>query len=243
MKRDAQNNSMNPAPGDGKPSSARPPRPIEAIIFDLDGTIIDTERTAALAVEEVFLEWKIPIHFDDATYLTGRTWESAFTFLFNKYPIPVPIIEAKKALLARYRKRLEENLTTVPGSVQAIQSLAAKYPLALVSGSGRSEIIWALTQLKVIDHFQFILGAEDYQSSKPHPEGYLKAMKIMGKTPETCLIFEDSTPGIASARAAGAWVVAVTSTNHFKHDLALAHSKIKDLTAVNAAWVGKLDFS
>ena len=213
---------------------------IEAIIFDLDGTIIDTEPTAVLAVEECFAEWDIPIHFDDATYLTGRTWEKAFAYLFSKYTLPIPLPEAKKALLGRYRQKIEVNLTTVPGSVQAIQSLAKKYPLALVSGSGRSEILWALTKLKVIDHFQIILGAEDYPQSKPHPDGYLKAIGILGKSPTSCLVFEDSTAGIASARAAGTWVVAVTSTNHFKQDLTLAHVRITDLTSVNSAWISEL---
>lgn len=220
----------------GKPQK----RPIEAIIFDLDGTIIDTEPTAALAVEECFAEWDIPIQRDDASYLTGRTWENAFAFLFSKYTLPIPLPEAKQRLLGRYRQKIEENLTTVPGSIEAIQSLAERFPLALVSGSGRSEILWALTKLKVIHHFQIILGAEDYLRSKPQPDGYLKAMGILNKAPGSCLIFEDSTAGIASARAAGSWVVAVTSTNHFKQDLALAHLKIKDLTPVNVNWINEL---
>ncbi|MEO5968725.1 MAG: HAD family phosphatase [Bdellovibrionia bacterium] len=240
MIRNAQNDPLVLSPAQ---SETKAPVEIQAIIFDLDGTIIDTEPTAVLAVKECFAEWNIPIHFDDATYLTGRTWENAFAFLFNKYKLPVPLLEAKQKLLGRYRQKIEENLTAVPGSVQAIQSLAEKYPLALVSGSGRSEILWALTKLKVIDHFQIILGAEDYPRSKPQPDGYLKAMGILGKAPGSCLVFEDSTAGIASARAAGTWVVAVTSTNHFKQDLELAHVRITDLTLVNANWISGLAFS
>lgn len=238
MKRNAQYSPPNKTPAPPQRTQAKPE--IQAIIFDLDGTLIDTEPTAVLAVKECFAEWKIEIHLDDASYLTGRTWENAFTFLFDKYTPPIPLPEAKKTLLARYRQKIKANLSTVPGSVQAIQSLAKKYPLALVSGSGRSEILWALTQLQIIHHFQFILGAEDYPRSKPQPDGYLKAMKILGKSPESCLVFEDSTAGIASARAAGTWVVAVTSTNHFKQDLALAHVKIKDLTPVNINWISEL---
>ncbi len=189
MKRNAPNNPLSPLMDDEQAQGRPQKRPIEAIIFDLDGTIIDTEPTAVLAVEECFAEWDIPIQKEDATYLTGRTWENAFAFLFSKYTLPVPLPEAKQKLLGRYRQKIEENLTTVPGSIEAIQSLA---------------------------------------------------MGILNKAPGSCLIFEDSTAGIASARAAGSWVVAVTSTNHFKQDLTLAHLKITDLTPVNVNWINEL---
>jgi HAD superfamily hydrolase (TIGR01509 family) len=216
---------------------------IEAILFDLDGTIIDTEPTAAAAVGSCFSEWNIPIILDDATFITGRTWNSAFQFLFEKYAIPVPEEKAKKMILDSYRQRIEKKLETVPGSVEAIRDLAQGFPLALVSGSGRSEILWALNRLNVIQHFQYILGAEDYAKSKPQPDGYLKAMTLLGKLPSSCLVFEDSTAGISSARAAGTWVVAVTSTNHFGQNFSQAHMTVENLVGVGAAWVKNLKLS
>jgi HAD superfamily hydrolase (TIGR01509 family) len=213
---------------------------IATILFDLDGTIIDTEPSAAQAVRESFQSWKIEIKADDSAFVTGRTWATAFEFLFQKYSLPIPQTQAIEQIMAAYRDKLENSLCVVPGSVQCIQSLATRYPLGLVSGSGRTEILWALRKLKIDQHFKIILGAEDYPRSKPQPDGYLKAMGILQSTPDTCLVFEDSTAGVASGRAAGMWVAAITSTNHFQQDTSHAHFKITDLSGVNADWVTNL---
>jgi HAD superfamily hydrolase (TIGR01509 family) len=215
---------------------------IQSIIFDLDGTLIDTEPSAALAITESLLSWNIAVEPEDSNYVTGRTWESAFSYLFKKYPLPLPEAEAKRHILEHYRATIERTLTPVPGSVEAVTALAASYPLGLVSGSNRNDILWALQKLNIRSHFKVILGAEDYPRSKPQPDGYLKAIETLGHAPESCLVFEDSTAGISSARAAGLWVVAVTLTNHFHQDLSLAHFKIRDLTEVTTQWIQNLTF-
>jgi len=215
---------------------------MKTIFFDLDGTIIDTEKNASLVVKQCLEAWNIRCTQEDIEYVTGRTWESAYDFLFRKYSIPIPVDEAKTIIATSYRKSLEEQLFVVPGSVEAVQSLAQKFPLALVSGSYRSDILWAIRKLGIEGAFKLVLGAEDYHKSKPSPDGYVKASKTLGVSPEHCLVFEDSTAGIESARTAGMWVIAVTSTNHFRQDQSKAHHKIKDFTGVNPEWVKKLTF-
>lgn len=213
---------------------------IQCVIFDLDGTLIDTEPSAARALEKTFASWGIQVTAEDARFVTGRTWESAFRFLFAKYPVPLPTDEAAELVLKNYRESLESELTVVPGSVAAVQALSSHYPLALVSGSHRREIHWALKKLGILDRFQFVLGAEDYPKSKPAPDGYLSAIAKMSQNAAQTLIFEDSNAGVDSAHAAGAWVVAITGTNHFRQDISHAHHHISDLTAVTAEWVKKL---
>jgi HAD superfamily hydrolase (TIGR01509 family) len=213
---------------------------IEWVVFDLDGTLIDTEPSAAKAIHRTFLDWGITVTAEDASFVTGRTWDSAFQYLFSKYPLPLPREEAVQKVLENYRLSLENELTIVPGSVQAVHSLAARYPLGLVSGSHRREILWALEKLGIRQHFKVVLGAEDYPRSKPAPDGYLAAISEMSFTAQGTLIFEDSNAGIASARAAGAWVVAITGTNHFKQDISQAHHHIPDLSKVTADWVKEL---
>jgi HAD superfamily hydrolase (TIGR01509 family) len=210
---------------------------IRTILFDLDGTLIDTEPAAAKAITECFAKWGTAVATEDASYITGRTWETAFQYLFKKYEIPVPAQRASLEMITRYRELVTNELFPVQGSAEAVKALAGKYPLGLVSGSYRSEILWALDRLGVRELFQVILGAEDYPRSKPSPDGYLKAIDLMNTKAEHTLVFEDSEPGIASAKTAGAFVVAITGTNHFRQNTANADVFIKDLSEVHPEWI------
>jgi HAD superfamily hydrolase (TIGR01509 family) len=210
------------------------------VIFDLDGTLVDTEKTAVRVVDEWLLKWNVAVEASVAQEVTGRTWDVALDVLYSRYAFPLPREEAARLILASYHEELERKLDVVTGAAEAVRSLAAHYPLGLVSGSYRRQILWALDKLAVREHFKVILGAEDYPRSKPAPDGYVKALELLGHSPANAIVFEDSTPGIQSARAAGAWVVAITSTNHFEQRTDLAHHRIADLKDVSPAWVAQI---
>ncbi len=210
---------------------------IKAIFFDLDGTIIDTEPAAGRAIEKCFEKAGIKLKAGDADFITGRTWESAFEYLFSVYAVPFPHERLKENVLRTYRQELQRELPQVAGSAEAVKSLAAKFPLALVSGSTRSDILWALDHLKIRHCFKTVVGAEDYPNSKPSPDPYLTAMKELGINPGQGLAFEDSLAGITSANAAGLYVVAISSTNHLGQDTTQAQAKIKDLQGITPKWI------
>lgn len=215
---------------------------ISTVIFDLDGTLVDTEPAAARAIEECFGEWGLAIAEKDAQFITGRTWATAFEYLFSRYRIPVARSEASQRMMSVYREALKSELKQVPGGADAVRALRSDggYRLGLVSGSSRAEIAFCLDRLGLTGEFELVLGCEDYPCSKPAPDGFAKAIRELGAEPRRTLVFEDSEAGIASARAAGAWVVAIQSTNHFKQDTSQAHLKISDLRGVDAKWVGAL---
>lgn len=206
----------------------------------MDGTLVDTELAAAKAVFESFATWNHSVTPEDANFVTGRTWEMALDYLFRKFPPAVDPEKAKEEILDRYRKKIETDLVEVPGARDSVIQLASEYPLALVSGSHRREILYILDRLGIRDAFRVILGAEDYPASKPAPDGFLKALSLLKAKPESTLVFEDSAAGIASGLAAGLRVCAVTSTNHFGHATNQAHYFIPDLRGVNPDWVKAL---
>lgn len=210
---------------------------IRAVIFDMDGTIVDTEGTAQAVIEEALQSWGVEFDPRDKGLVNGRTWEAGFEILFAKYPIPLRRADAEEEILSRYRKAMSQELRVIPGVIGAIQSIAERFPLALVSGSHRQEILFALNQIGVRDHFAHVFGAEDYPRSKPAPDGYLSASKAMNVLPAECLVFEDSVAGIASARSAGMIVVAVTHANPFGESHAAAHSRIPNFEGIDAQWV------
>lgn|GEM_PF-202172 len=211
---------------------------ITTILFDLDGTLIDSEATAARVVKESFREWwGIELDPEDAAHVTGRTWDSMWNWIETKYKIPLGREQALSQLVERYRAHLEQDLVEIPGAAAAVRALHGEVRLALVSGSHRREIFFALEQLKIRECFEVIYGAEDYLRSKPAPDGYQKAMRTLGVDPASTLVFEDSEAGIASGLAAGTWVTAIRAANHFNHDQSPAHLQIDDLRGVTPEWL------
>ncbi|MEK6705507.1 MAG: HAD family phosphatase [Bdellovibrionota bacterium] len=207
----------------------------KTLLFDMDGTLVDTETMAAQSVVKILGSWNIRLDPSDAGSVMGKTWQNAFDFLFSKYKIPVTKERAADLILADYRKKLEHELVTIPGSVDAVRELACHFPLGLVSGSYKKDIVLVLDKLGITRCFNLILGAEDYERSKPEPDGYLKAIKIMGSPADLTLVFEDSTAGVSSALAAGLWVVMVNREHSAQSKS--AHKHINDLTPVNNDWV------
>jgi HAD superfamily hydrolase (TIGR01509 family) len=210
---------------------------IDTILFDLDGTIIDSEPAALQAILDCTKTWGVPVTQAEAASVAGKKWEVAFDLLYRVHKMPVSQAEASRAIIARFHEIVHADLKVVPGSVEAVKDFAKHFRLALVSGSMRYDILWALEHLKIIQHFQHILGSEDYPLSKPAPDGYLKAIRLFGADPKHTLIFEDSGPGIASAQAAGVKVVAISSTNHYGHDQSTADAHIKDFVGITADWI------
>ncbi|MBI3535667.1 MAG: HAD family phosphatase [Deltaproteobacteria bacterium] len=201
---------------------------VKAILFDLDGTIIDTEPLAASVVRFFLKKWKIKHNSGDLREVVGKTWKAAIHEYYKRFQFPVSEREVLSSMLKRYQGLLKKKIILIPGAVRTVRLLSHKFTLGLVSGSNSEEVHWILKKLNIKKYFSVILCAEDYNHSKPSPAGYLKAMRLLGVNPGETLIFEDSEAGIKSGTRSGAWVVAVSHANHFGQDQSLAHVKIKN---------------
>lgn len=211
---------------------------MQAVIFDFDGVIADTEPLHFHGLRRTLKEIQIDLAEDDyyANYLGFDDRGCILEALrVNQRPASPSLVEslmAKKA--AAYLASINDHLVIFPGVREFVEEAAATCPIAVASGARRVEIELVLEQIGLRKSFCHITSAEDVTYGKPNPEPFLHALAGLNRrhataplSPASCLVIEDSRPGIRAAKSAGMKVLAVTNT-HIAQDLheadAISHS-------------------
>ena len=184
------------------------PTQIQAIIFDFDGVLVDSEplrfRAGAQALAEVgvSLTWEQFL----ATWF-GRTDTAGLgDILGARFAAQGPGVIARRNVL--YEQALEA-VPACPDAARLLPRIPLRIRAAVATGSRRLEVERILTHLGLARHFHALVTAEDYRRAKPDPDPFLTAARQLAVVPEACLVVEDSPAGVAAARAAGMPVVAV----------------------------------
>ncbi len=205
----------------------------EAFLFDLDGTLVDSERENVESVVLAVRRYGAEMTDDERGFVIGHSWNEIYAMVARNHALTVPMrelidaaVEEKDALLAKTGHR------ALPGAVQLVRRLAARSTLAVVSGASGKEVRDALAGIGVRDLFSTIVAAEDYVHGKPSPEPYLKGLAAVGATAGRTLVIEDATPGILAARAAGLRVIGVQAGNFAGYDLSPADVVVPTLDDV-----------
>jgi len=202
---------------------------MRAIIFDFDGVIADTEPLHFEGLRRTLADIDILLTEPDyyAHYLGFDDRGCILEALrINQRQITDSIVhDLMKKKAAAYLASIRDHLVIFPGVKEFVTEAASTYPIAIASGALRPEIELILEQAGIRNAFRHITSAEDVTKSKPDPQPFLHALAgLHGQcagftlTPETCLVIEDSLPGIRAAKAAGMKVLAVTNT-HTVQDL------------------------
>ena len=176
-----------------------------ALLFDLDGTLINTEIHTDATVGVVMAGFGIANFTLPHTETHGRTWTHVAETIRSRTGIAVPAAEIAAAMLAYWSGAVRE-VQPIPGAPQAIRAaVAANLKVAVVSSSPRAVIDYFLDKLGVSDCVgeNARVGAESVRVGKPDPEGFLLAARALEVPPEECLVFEDSEAGLLAAQAAG----------------------------------------
>jgi mannitol-1-/sugar-/sorbitol-6-/2-deoxyglucose-6-phosphatase len=184
---------------------------VDAIIFDMDGLLIDSEPLWRIAEIETLSAVGVPITEEDAVATTGLRTDEVVELWYARYPWPTPPrkeIEAR--IITRLISLVREQGSVMPGAREALAAVStAGYPLAIASSS-TSEIITAVLQTLNIEHyFQVTQSAEHEPYGKPHPGVYIEAARRLGVEPRRCLALEDSPNGVIAAKAARMYCIAV----------------------------------
>lgn len=177
-----------------------------AYLFDCDGTIVDSMPLHYLAWKKALGEWGC--EFSEKLFYEwgGRPVAEIIAALNRERGLHMPVEGVAHRKENLYYELLP-NLQPVPEVLEHIEAQHGKIPFGVVSGSTRESVIASLTVVKLLDRFQTLVCAGEYEKSKPDPEAFLKAAENLQVQPETCLVFEDTEMGIQAAEAGGmAWI-------------------------------------
>lgn len=185
--------------------------PFDAFLFDLDGTLLDSERLWIEAIDVALAQRGVVLSRTAVTELVlGRSWPDIFAEIRRRYPDAYATREAMEAVtVPLYREYGTRRDIRIHSSIALLRRLAATAPTVIVSGSTRNRIAESIELMDIADLVPFYVGAEDYEQGKPAPDCFLLAAARLELTPSRCLVFEDSPAGVAAARAAGMVCVAL----------------------------------
>jgi HAD superfamily hydrolase (TIGR01509 family) len=185
------------------------PNELEAVLFDMDGLLVDTEPLWFETEAEVMARLGAPWTKQDQEQLLGGSMDNTVGYLLARATRPVPPADVARWMTEGMLRRAAEGRVVVrPGARELLNEVAATgIPYALVTGSQRpfTDAVLASTGFR----FPVTVTGDDVARTKPEPEPYLLAAKLLDADPEQCVALEDSPNGVASATSAGCLVVAV----------------------------------
>ena len=195
---------------------------VRAVIFDMDGTLIDSEPVTEKTIQRVLNEAGLSWSHLDFTQFHGATWDKISADLISHFP-SLKSSDLRARLIAEFDGVFTgEEPTFIPGAAEFIAKASRDYPLVIVTSAHQDAVEHMLASSGFAHHISFYLCDRDVVRSKPDPEGYLKAAARLGLQPYDCMVFEDSTNGLKSAQAAGMRTARIGTLAEVRADYDLA---------------------
>lgn len=194
----------------------------EAIFFDMDGLLVNTEPLDFKGTKEVFAsvnvnltrEWYIHEHLGKGRSVSELLRENGIA--------EERIAELREVRHKQYWEYLEAEAAAIDGVPETLRKLHGRLLLAIVTGSNRKSIDIVMRKTGLRDFFDFVVTYEDTEHHKPYPDPYLKALSLSQKPTEKCLVLEDSGNGTQAAKAAGLTCFAIPDEMTKGHDFSIA---------------------
>lgn len=208
---------------------------IEAVVFDMDGVLIDSEviwrRVRETYAAEIGHTWT---EADQLALMGCSTQDWSVRMRERLGLVHLSAQALADEIIGRVLAAFRQELPVRPGAAQALQALGERWPLALASGSPRALVACAMELTGFGRHFRSILCGDDVSQGKPHPEIYLRSLQRLGVDAQAAAGVEDSANGLRALRAAGMWAIAAPCPEFpLSPDArALAHAEVADLHGV-----------
>jgi HAD superfamily hydrolase (TIGR01509 family) len=204
---------------------------VGAVVFDLDGVLVDSEQVWDAAREELVRKTGGRWHQGATADMMGMSSPEWSRYLRDELGVPLPAGDINAAVVARVEQAYRRRLPLLPGARAAVARLAARWPLGLASSSNREIIEMVLEEAGMTALFEAAVSSEEVARGKPAPDVYLEAAARLGVAPQQAAAIEDSANGLRAARAAGMRVIAIPNP-HFPPPadaLALADTTLDSL--------------
>jgi HAD superfamily hydrolase (TIGR01509 family) len=184
----------------------------QAIVFDMDGVLVDSEELHAHAKRTAFRQAGITLTDSDLREYVGRSDAVMIEEVGTRFQLNAGQRAAIFREKARIYEQEEKKLKIVPGSIEFVRWTAQHYKLALATSATTRNRVAALDLLGIADSFEVIVDLSDVSEPKPSPEIYLTAVSRLALVPSECMVVEDALTGVLSAKRAGCVVSALTQT-------------------------------
>lgn len=216
---------------------------IKAVIFDMDGLMIDSEPIQSKSFESVLTEYGIQPEYQKNGLIqiigvrAGDNWKRIKEL--HQIPESIDVLLEKKQ--KTYIELLKENIKPSDGLIDLLKLLREQdLKMAIASSSSMEHIMLIINSLEISDYFDEIVSGDDVVNGKPDPEIFLKAAENLNIPPEHCLVLEDAETGVQAAHAAGMKIIAVPTHHTLSHNFSKADIIIKSLADIDMRMLNKL---
>lgn len=184
--------------------------PVDAVIFDMDGTLIDSEAVYIAGMQDAARTLGLPLPMDLCHAMVGVPSHECNVMLQEHYGTGFDLAEFRGHFSTSVLRQMKERVPVKPGVVELLDFLRDRgLPLAIATSAARATAERNLGRAGLLDRFAALATRDDVEHPKPAPDLYLEAARRLGVAPERCVAFEDSSIGIIAAHTAGMRAVMV----------------------------------